>query len=380
VPYPLEKGDKLRAFNQLKVLSKRHEIYIFALNDTLLHKEAISILSSFCKEVHIFRLSKLSILGNVLRFLFTGKPLQCGYFYNRRAQKKVDKLIASINPDHIYAQLIRTAEYVKNKPIKKTLDYQDLFSKGLYRIMEKSSAIKRRFVNIEYKRVKKYEKEIFNLFDNKTIITQEDKNLFDCIQKEELVVVPNGVDTSFFKPILSIEKDYDLIFTGNMSYTPNVDAAEYIAKQILPHLLKKYPNIRILLCGAAPSHRVSALKNEYIEVSGWVEDIRPFYAKSRIFIAPMQLGTGLQNKLLEAMAMQIPCVTSPLAGKPLGAMHGKELFICNNIDEYVEAIDILLQNADRYKIISENAYTFVHANFNWESTTKLLENLIINTK
>ena len=380
MPYPLEKGDKLRAFNQLKVLSKQHEIYLFALNDTALHKEAVSILSSFCKEVHIFRLSKISIFRNILCFLFTGKPLQCGYFYNRRAQKKIDKLITSINPDHIYTQLIRMAEYVKNRPIKKTLDYQDLFSKGLYRIMERSSAIKRRFVNIEYRRVKKYEKEIFNSFNNRTIITQEDKNLFDYNQKEELVVVPNGVDTSFFKPFDTIEKEYDLIFTGNMSYTPNVDAAEYIAKQLLPHLLKKYPNVRILLCGAAPSHRVLALRNEYIEVSGWVEDIRPFYAQSRIFIAPMRLGTGLQNKLLEAMAMQIPCITSPLAGKPLKATHGKELFICNNIDEYMEAIDILLQDAGTYKTISENAYTFVHDNFNWESTTKILENLIINTK
>ena len=380
VPYPLEKGDKLRAFNQLKVLSKQHEIYLFALNDTSLHKEAVSILSSFCKEVHIFHLSKISIFKNTIRFLFAGKPLQCGYFYNRKAQKTIDKLLADINPDHIYAQLIRTAEYVKDKPIKKTIDYQDLFSKGLFRIMERSSVIKRIFVNIEYLRVKKYEKEIFDAFDNKTIITQEDKNLFDGIKKEELHVVPNGVNTSFFKPILSVDRSCDLIFTGNMSYTPNVNAAEYIAKDILPALLEKHPNIRILLCGATPSHRVLALENENIKVTGWVEDIRPYYAKSYIFIAPMQLGTGLQNKLLEAMAMQIPCITSPLAAKPLGATHGKELFICDSVTEYIEAINILLQNTDTYKTISENAYTFVHANFNWESTTNILENLISNTK
>ena len=246
VPYPLEKGDKLRAFNQLKILSERHEIHLFALNDTKLHKDAVKILSSFCKEVHIFQLSKISIFWNVLRFLFNGKPLQCGYFYNGKAQKKINKLIPVINPDHIYAQLIRTAEYVKDKSQKKTLDYQDLFSKGLYRIMEKSPAIKRIFVNIEYKRVQKYEKNIFDLFDNKTIITQTDKDLFIHNRKNELLVVPNGVDTAFFKP-MDIGKEYDLIFTGNMSYTPNVDAAQYIAKEILPKLLKKHPKIRILL-------------------------------------------------------------------------------------------------------------------------------------
>lgn len=379
VPYPLEKGDKLRAFNQLKVLSKQHDVYLFALNDTPLHRDAVRILSSFCKEIRIFRLSKMSIIVHTFLFLLRGKPLQCGYFYNRKAQKELNTFISDILPDHIYAQLIRTAEYVKDKPIKKTMDYQDLFSEGLHRRMEKSSAIKKAFLRIEYRRVKKYEKEIFHLFDNKTIITQADKNLFDCSDKEALTVVPNGVDTSFFVAVADPEKEYDLIFTGNMSYTPNVNAAEYIAKELLPQILKKYPKIRILLCGATPSHKVLALKNEHIEVSGWVEDIRPYYAKSRIFIAPMQLGTGLQNKLLEAMAMQIPCITSPLAGTPLGATSGKELFICRSANEYVEAIDVLLTDTKTGRLFAENAHRFVLKNFHWESTTNILETLIINS-
>jgi sugar transferase (PEP-CTERM/EpsH1 system associated) len=375
----LEKGDKLRAFNQLKVLSKQHDVYLFALNDTPLHRDAVRILSSFCKEIRIFRLSKMSIIVHTFLFLLRGKPLQCGYFYNRKAQKELNTFISDILPDHIYAQLIRTAEYVKDKPIKKTMDYQDLFSEGLHRRMEKSSAIKKAFLRIEYRRVKKYEKEIFHLFDNKTIITQADKNLFDCSDKEALTVVPNGVDTSFFVAVADPEKEYDLIFTGNMSYTPNVNAAEYIAKELLPQILKKYPKIRILLCGATPSHKVLALKNEHIEVSGWVEDIRPYYAKSRIFIAPMQLGTGLQNKLLEAMAMQIPCITSPLAGTPLGATSGKELFICRSANEYVEAIDVLLTDTKTGRLFAENAHRFVLKNFHWESTTNILETLIINS-
>ena len=376
VPYPLEKGDKLRIFNQLKVLSKRHEIYLFALNDIVLDKNALSVLTSFCKEVHIFQLSKLSIAWNLLRFFFTKKPLQCGYFYSKSAQQNIDSLLDTIQPDHIYAQLIRTAEYVKNKNIKKTLDYQDVFSKGIFRIMEQSPVWKRIFYNIEYKRVKRYEADIFPYFDNKTIITKVDRDWILHPDNEEIIVVPNGVDTEFFQPI-TCEKKFDLIFTGNMAYMPNIQASEYFVKKILPELLKKYPNIRIALCGTTPSPRVSALQNKNVIVTGWVENIRQYYAQSRIFIAPMQLGTGLQNKLLEAMAMQIPCITSSLASKPLNVVSQKEILICDDVQAYVNAIDMLLSHNELYQSIARNGYEFVRKNYNWDSATEILERLII---
>jgi sugar transferase (PEP-CTERM/EpsH1 system associated) len=377
VPYPLEKGDKLRAYNQLKVLSRRHEIYLFALNDAVLDKNAVTTLASFCTEVHIFPLSKWSIMWNLFRFIFTQKPLQCGYFYNKKVQKQIDMLIKTIRPDHIYAQLIRTAEYVKNKKIKKTLDYQDVFSKGIFRRMKKEAAWKRFFLNIEYKRVKKYETDIFSYFDNKTIITKIDKDLIFHPQNQDIVVVPNGVDIDFFHP-KNYEKQFDLIFTGNMAYYPNIQAAEYLVNKILPLLVKKYQNISIVLCGTNPSPRVLALQNKNVIVTGWVENIREYYAKSRVFIAPMQLGTGLQNKLLEAMAMQIPCITSPLASEPLNVVSQKEVIVCDDVQDYVDAIDMLFIDSELYNSIANNAYEFVKRNYNWEATTKILEKLIDN--
>ena len=376
VPYPLEKGDKLRAYNQLRVLSKRYEIYLFALNDAALDKNALATLHSFCREVHIFQLSKLSIAWNLLRFFFSRKPLQCGYFYNKSAQRKIDTLIETIQPDHIYAQLIRTAEYVKDKNTKKTLDYQDVFSKGIFRKMEKMPAWKRFFYTLEYTRVKRYEAAVFPCFDNKTIITKIDRDWIEHPQKQEIVVVPNGVDTDFFqhKPC---EKQFDLIFTGNMAYTPNIQAAEYLVREILPELQKKYPAVSVVLCGATPSPKVLSLRGKNVTVTGWVEDIRFYYAQSRIFIAPMQLGTGLQNKLLEAMAMQIPCIASSLASKPLEVVSQKEILICNDVKDYANAVDTLLTNAELYQSIAQNGYEFVKKNYNWNSTTGILEKLMM---
>ena len=375
VPYPLEKGDKLRAFNQLKILSEQHEVYLFALNDAVLHKDAVNALSSFCKEVRIFNLPKMGILQNLMRFFFSDKPLQCGYFYNPKAQAEIDKWIAEIQPDHIYAQLIRTAEYVKNQPIAKTLDYQDVFSKGMLRLMERASLPKRWLYALEHKRLTKYERTVFQYFNHKTIITGVDRDLILHPQSKEIVIVPNGVDFELFTPV-SCEKEYDLIFTGNMSYLPNVYAAEYIVNEILPQLLKKYTDIKIALCGANPSSRVKQLQNKNVEVTGWVATIQEYYAKSRIFIAPMELGTGLQNKLLEAMAMKIPCITSPLASMPLNAVNQQDIIICSSISEYVNAVETLLSQPQHYESIAENGYEFVRKNYNWEHTTQILNELI----
>ena len=134
VPYPLDKGDKLRAFNQIKQLSKKNEIILFALDDRNIDEKKLVELKKYCASITIFKLSKFTILANIIRAFFNGNPLQVGYFYSRKAQKKVDDLILQHYPDHIYCQLIRTAEYAKQySNIPKTLDYMDVFSKGMER-------------------------------------------------------------------------------------------------------------------------------------------------------------------------------------------------------------------------------------------------------
>lgn len=377
VPYPLEKGDKLRAFHQLRELSKRHKLYLFALNDSKLHPEAIKILSQFCEEIRIFNLPKLIRYFNAFLFLIKGKPLQCGYFYRKSVKKKIEKQIHRIGVDHIYCQLVRTAEFARDLNYKKTLDYQDVFSKGIDRIIPKSSWWKRGILKMEYKRLVKYEHDIFSCFDHCTIITKVDRSLINHPRSDEIVIVPNGVNMNYYTSTGCKEKKFDLIFTGNMGYMPNVDAAVYIAKKLLPVLTKTYPNIQIALCGTDPSPKVTALKNNNITVTGWVEDMRVYYSQARIFIAPMQLGTGLQNKLLEAMAMRIPCITSPLAADPLKAEVNKDIVVCNSILGYVDAIENLFNDSKYYDQIAENGYKFVKRNYNWENTTKILEEVLM---
>ncbi|MCX6245680.1 MAG: glycosyltransferase [Bacteroidetes bacterium] len=374
VPYPTEKGDKLRAFNQLKQLSRRHEVILCALNDSFLHEDAVEVLSKYAKSVYILPMSKISIYFHLVQTLFSDKPLQVGYFYNKKTDGIIRSLIEKHKPDHIFCQLIRVAEYMRGVPIPKTLDYQDVFSKNVERRLETSPFYMKPFLKMEYRRLLRYEHDVFEMFDNKIIISAPDRDLIPHPDREQIVVVRNGVDTTFFSPQPE-DKEYDLVFTGNMGYPPNINAAEYLVHKILPLVQKQKPGINVLIAGANPHIRVSVLKSDRVEVSGWVPDMRKCYAKAKIFIAPMQIGTGLQNKLLEAMAMQIPCITSSLANQALEAKENEEILIAETPEAYAQHILFLLDNPEKAKKIARTGYEYILSNFSWEAETDKIEKL-----
>ena len=379
VPYPTEKGDKLRAFNQLKQLSRKHEVILCALNDSVLHEDAKKVLSMYAKHVYIIDISKPSIFLHLVQTLFSDKPLQVGYFFNKRINGIIRSLIDKHKPDHIFCQLIRVAEYVKGIPIPKTLDYQDVFSKNVERRLATAPFYMKPFLRMEYRRLLRYENEVFGMLDNKIIISTPDRDLIPHPDREKIVVVRNGVDTTFFLP-MNREKQYDLVFTGNMGYPPNINAAEFLVHKILPLVQMRKPGIRILIAGASPSLRVSVLKSEQVEVSGWVPDMRECYAMAKIFIAPMQIGTGLQNKLLEAMAMQIPCITSPLANQALQAKENEEILIADTPEAYAHHILFLLDNPAKATQIAKAGYEYILRNFSWEAETDKIEKLFHKNK
>jgi glycosyltransferase involved in cell wall biosynthesis len=236
----------------------------------------------------------------------------------------------------------------------------------------------RPLLRFEYKRLLKYEHEIFDLFDNKTIISVPDRDLIPHPERDQIAVVINGVDTDFFTP-REVKPEYDIVFTGNMGYPPNVDAAVYLARDVLPRVLEKRPGTTLTLAGATPHSSVQALKSDHVKVTGWVEDIRDCYAKARLFIAPMRIGTGLQNKLLEAMAMRIPSITSPLANQALDATHGQEVLVGNSTDEYATLILQLLEDEKLARQIADNGHRFIHEKFDWAAATQVLEDLIVKS-
>ncbi len=351
------------------------------MSEEELTEKAKKELSKYVSNIHVYKTSKLSIVINMLIAGFMGYPFQVGYFFNTGAHLFFNKIIKKENPDHIFVQLIRMAEYVtKNRTVPKSLDYMDTFSKGIERRMEKSSGIKKLIFQFEFIRLKRYEKRVFSWFDNAYIISEQDKASFYFKESNQIKVSPNGVDHNFFQPNKKNERKYDIVFTGNMSYPPNVNAVEYIAKELMPLLIKRKPDIKLLIAGATPANSVKALSNKNIHVSGWLDDIRDAYNDASIFLAPLQIGTGLQNKLLEAMCMEVPCITSKLANNALKAKDKEEILIGNTPKEYVDAVFELLENKELSDKISKNGKSFVTETYDWNSISKNLERDFFETK
>ena len=373
IPYPLEKGDKLRAFNQIKQLAKNNEVVLCALNDKNIDEQkAFQALQPYCSSINFIKLSKPRILFGMVSAFLKGLPMQCGYFYNRKAAKKVDALIEKHQPDILYGQLVRVAEYIRHKSIPKAIDYQDVFSYGMKRRRDIASWITRPVFNMEYQRLCRYEAKVFDEFDVKTIISKPDRDLIPHPKKDEILIIPNGVDHEFFKPQQQ-EKRYDIVFTGNMSYAPNVNAVDYLANEILPLVWKEVPEAKMYIAGATPDPKVRKAASDRIIISGWLDDIRDAYAQSRVFIAPMRIGTGLQNKLLEAMSMGLPAITTPLANASLGAKPDEEILVGSNAEELARHIITLLTNTDKASQIAQAGFDFTNRVYDWGKTTEKLE-------
>jgi len=378
-PYPLEKGDKLRAFNQLRQLSEAFSVILCCTTESPVEAKHFDEVKRYCAEIHLFPLSKPGLLLQAFFAFFIKRPFQVAYFFRYRHYRTIQKLLKEKQPDHIFCQLLRMAEYVKDyHNCPKTLDYMDALSKGMERRITTEPWYKKWFFRMEFRRLSAYERALFDYFENKVIISAQDRQFILHPKRNAIHVIPNGVDESFFT-VPAMTKQYDLLFTGNFAYPPNIEAAVYIAREILPALKKQGIELTLLLSGASPHQKVKALESAQVHVTGWVEDIRESYARSSIFIAPMFIGTGLQNKLLEAMASGLPCITTSLANNALGATNRENILLAENSAEFVENILLFLVDKSIFTTIRNNGQEFVKHNYAWQIQNDRLITLLRNT-
>lgn len=375
-PYPVERGDKLRIFHQIVGLSKYFEIILVALSDFEVEKKDYEVVKPYCKSIHVFRLNKKKVILKTGFSLLGNKPMQVNYFYNKKIQKSIDNLISQEQPDRIYCQLIRMAEYIKDQPIPKVLDYMDGFSVNTKRWSLRAPFWQKWLWKMEAKKLKEYEQTIYHKFDGHTIISAQDKMAMGLVNGMDVRVLPNGVDTDFFVNKNKIEKAYQLIFVGNMGYQPNIKAARFLVEEILPLVQNEIKNLNVLIAGARPSTEVKRLASSSVKISGWVEDIRDAYAAGFIFCAPLFLGAGQQNKILEAMAMGIPCITTPMVNNAIGAKEGAEILLAEKPIEFAEAILKLWEDEEKREKMAIEAHSFVCKNYSWDFYVKELEKLI----
>lgn len=370
-PYPLERGDKLRIYHQIKQLSKHFEVVLIALADKNTTSEHVEALSGFVK-IYTVKISTFEKGVNLIKGWWKGLPLSVANFTNENYQQEINYILEKEKPDILYCQLIRMAEYTKGFEGKKMLDYQDAFSENMRRRASKANPFLRIIFQHEAKRLADYEAKSYHFFQKHFIISETDKQALSFIEKTNIAICQNGIDTDFFQANLAIEKKYDVIFVGNLGYHPNIEAAQFIVNEIVTKLKKHKPDIKILLAGARPTLAVKNLGSENVTVVGWLDDIRSAYNEGKVFVAPLFQGSGQQNKVLETMAMQVPCIATSIVNVSTGAAENEAILIADTADVFVDKIILLLENKIIYNNLKNNALQFVLDNFSWQKRTQIL--------
>lgn len=363
IPYPLIGGDKIRMFNSLKLLSEKYSVDLLFINNEKTKSEYINELKKYCDNVYNFDFMKIKFIMNTLKGIFINKnPLQVNYYYFNKVKTFIEKNYSKY--DTIYCNHIRTTEYIrKYNKIIRIVDFVDSIAMNYEKAEKNSSGLWKIIYKIENKRLKKYEMKISNEFDKSIIISKIDKNyIVSQGGNTSINVVNNYINIDEENERCPVEKD-SLCFVGKMNYEPNINAVKYFVNNIFYNLREKKKKLKFYIVGAQPVETVKKLEKENkVIVTGFVNDPKEYVVKSELFIAPMVSGAGVQNKIIEAMAIGKCVVTTRIGAEGLENLEGNELVICNSEKEFIDKIIYLLDNPNEKNKIGKNAKYYIQNN------------------
>ncbi len=375
VPYPPFRGDKLKIYNLATEISSEHEIDLITIaesNDDLSYEN--ELLKVF-KSVKIVKMPKWRAYLNTFFGIFSSEPLQVRYFKLREFQKQLDNQLSQKQYDAIHVQHLRMAQYfVKKEKHNVVLDLPDAFSLYWKRRFENASNLFNMwFTNSEYKRLLTYEKLIFPLFPKVLVCSEEDRQYLLKNTGANVNLLPNGVNTHIFYPRgAELRIKGRVLFTGNMDYEPNIDAVLWFVSEIWPAVKAMIPNAVFVIAGQRPVEKVLKLAAPDVLVTGFVESIADEYAKSEVVVAPLRIGAGTQNKVLEALAMEVPVICTQVGFKGLEIENGQGALLATNAADFAEKLISVLENEQVQKGLSGSAGEIIRNKFGWHAISQQL--------
>jgi len=384
-PFPPNKGDKIRAFHIAEHLRKTHEVSLgFAMtpgdDEPDLAWANQNFASTYCGRVS--RIDRFLRAG--VGFA-SGAPLSVATFRHEGLRRWVAQQIAEKRPAFIYVFSSAMAQYVPEALPPGTriiLDFVDVDSEKWRQYAETQSAAGRWFYGTEAKRLLKFDRAQAARADWSLFVSEDEKRIFDRLSPETAgkhVAIGNGVDIDFFKPdaaTAAFVGGKRIVFVGMMDYWPNIDAATWFAKDILPAIRAKHRDARFQVVGARPVPAVTGLAElEGVEVTGAVPDVRPYVANAAVVVAPLRIARGIQNKVLEGMAMARPIVTTPGALEGINAQNERDLLVGKTEREIAEAVMRVLEGQAPAGL-GANARAFVVAHHEWSANFAKLDALM----
>ncbi len=376
MPYPPFRGDKLKIYHLAKELSKNHELHLITIAESREDIKYIENLTPYFAQIEYVFIPKYKAVINTILGIFNRDPFQVNYFRSRKFQKQLNNRLHNNSYDGVHVQHIRMSQFFKNAENlnRVILDLPDAFS--LYwerRAKNTTNFFIKKFETIEYHRVKQYEQKWVSRFKKVLVCSLEDQLYLESLGLNQVEILENGVDTNMFKPSDKPYIPYRVLFTGNMDYAPNVDAVIYFANQIWPYVRKSVPEAKFIIAGQRPVVKVLSLRNNNIEVTGFIEDLTQEYAKAHVVVSPLRIGAGTQNKVLEALAMNIPVVTTNVGYTGLKLQPDEGALVSLTPDEFVKNTVKLLTDNNFRNNVGTSGGESIRRRFGWAGIAKKLE-------
>jgi sugar transferase (PEP-CTERM/EpsH1 system associated) len=382
IPYPPNKGEKIRTFHQIQQLAKRHTIHLCSFVDDRADLPYVSALKKYCASVEVvYRSSVATILSTATAFL-QRQPLSVKLFYRKALAKVIHGRLAAERFDCVVVSCSSMVQYVSSSSnLARIIDFIDVDSEK-WRSYARHQPFPLSFVyRLEAERLARYEEKTARLFDLSILSSQDESRLFrKRVSRCPVSVISNGVDLEYFSSSAVASPSIDrpiIVFTGAMDYFPNVDAVGYFCREILPLVCAVSPRAEFHIVGRNPTQEVRQLaKQSNVIVTGTVPDIRPYLAQARVAVAPFRMARGVQNKILEAMAMGVPVVGTAATFKGLAATEEDGIRIANDPSSFAQQVTTFLQGDASRREAGLQARHYVERCHRWEDQGAKLERLI----
>ncbi len=389
IPFPPDRGDKIRSHHILKALAAIAPVHVACFADDDLDMAEEAELAFVAKSYRIARRSKPLMIAGA-QAVYGGLPVSLPAFFHPELADYVRSKIAEGNIATIFVFSGQMGQYVPSDYAGRlVVDFVDVDSAKFETYAQSANGPMRWVYGREAKLLQRWEGTLASRADVSTLVSQDEANLFrtrleqKASRAADVRVLTNGIDTRFFDPA-SVEAEARLnkfsrgrlIFTGQMDYAPNIAAVERMARRIMPLIHETLPDTTFHIVGRNPSHEVMALHGiNGCHVWGRVDDVRPWLKGCDLAVVPLEIARGIQNKVLEAMAMQLPVVLTRDAATGIDAVDSLHFQIANKDDALAAAAINLLSNTRKHRTMGRSARTFVMEHMSWTSALEALPGL-----
>ena len=379
VPFPPDRGDKITTFNEIRHLSTKHEVHVFCLADGRGDLDNIPGLRRYAQSVTAAPVIGWASKLRALKAMFVGEPLSVAAFNEAKLHIAISRKFAELQPDLIMVYSCNVAQYAEHFPqVPRIMQFAELDSSRWGQFARRSQPPIRWVYALEERRFFAYERYIARTFSHALVCTTAEQRDFErLIPRVPVSLVGNGVDLDYFRSSGVAKQPGSIVFTGVMDYFPNVDAVVWFCDKILPIVQQQIPEAALTICGSRPTAAVRRLaKRRGVAVTGRVPDTRPYLDEAEVFVAPMRMARGIQNKLLEALAMGLPCVASEAAAAGTVVPDGLGILAADDPEEFALHVVRLLRDGAFRATMAGKARAAAELNYRWDVQLACLDRVI----